>query len=238
MLLSATMTLFLVACGNNQEQKSTEATADTTATATTATTETVNTTITTPQNMMVATHKVKDFTKWKASYDEHDSMRLANGVHSYVIGRGAQDSNTVLVAVKVDDLGKAKTFAKDPSLKKAMAKGGVVGAPTIRFITMEFQDTGTVGTDLRSRTTFTVKDWDAWKKSFDSTRQFLAENGLILRAYGHDADDNHKVTLVTAIADTAKARSYWNSDVLKQRRAASGVIGEPQRFIYHMVQRY
>jgi hypothetical protein len=229
----------MVSCGSNEQKESSESTtADTTATATTAATQPVNTIITTPQDMMVGTHKVKDFAKWKASYDEHDSMRLANGLHSYVIGRGAQDSNMVLVAVKVDDLNKAKAFAKDPSLKKAMQKGGVVGAPTIRFVTMEFQDTAAIGTDLRSRVTFTVKDWDNWKKSFDSTRQLNTDNGLTVRAYGHDADDNHKVTLVTAITDTAKARAFWNSDLLKQRRAASGVVTEPQRFIYHMVQRY
>ena len=238
-LLCAAITFFLVSCGSNEQKESSESTTtDTTATATPTPTQPVNTIITTPQNMMVATHKVRDFAKWKASYDEHDSLRLANGIHSYVIGRGAQDPNMVLVAVKVDDLNKAKAFAKDPSLKKAMEKGGVVGAPTIRFVTMEFQDTGTASTDLRSRATFTVKDWDVWKKSFDSTRQLNTDNGLTVRAYGHETDNNKKVILVTTINDTAKAQAYWKSDLVKQRRAAGGVIGEPQRFIYHVVQRY
>jgi hypothetical protein len=188
--------------------------------------------------MMVATHKVKDFAKWKASYDEHDSMRLANGIHSFVIGRGLDDSNMVLVAVKVDDMNKAKAFAKDPSLKKAMQKGGVVGAPTFKFVTMIFQDTAQISSDLRSRTTLTVKDWDKWKNSFDSGRQNRVDNGILDRAYGYDVDDNHKVTVVVALTDTAKARAYWKSDALKQRMAQSGVVGQPQRFIYHMVQRY
>jgi hypothetical protein len=238
LLPCAAIIFFLVSCGGNEQKESSESTTADSTTAATETTLPVNTIITTPQNMMVGTHKVKDFAKWKASYDEHDSLRLANGIHSFVVGRGAQDSNMVLVAVKVDDLNKAKAFAKDPSLKKAMQKGGVVGAPTIRFVTMEFQDTGTIGTDLRSRATFTVKDWDTWKRTFDSTRQVNTDNGLVLRAYGHDADDNHKVVLVAAITDTAKARAFWNSELLKQRRAVGGVIGEPQRFIYHMVQRY
>jgi hypothetical protein len=83
-----------------------------------------------------------------------------------------------------------------------------------------------------------VKDWDTWQRTFDSTRQVKLDNGLSIRAYGHDADDNHKVTLITAITDTAKANAFWKSDLLKQRRALGGVVGEPQRFIYHMVQRY
>lgn len=38
---------------------------------------------------MIVIRKVSDFAKWKISYDEHDSLRLVNGIHSYVIVRGA-----------------------------------------------------------------------------------------------------------------------------------------------------
>jgi len=58
------------------------------------------------------------------------------------------------------------------------------------------------------------------------------------RVYGYDVDDNHNVTLVSAITDTAKARAYYNSDLIKQRRAAAGVTGTPQRFMFRIVQRY
>lgn len=238
LLFSAAMVFFLTSCGGNEEKKSS---ADTTSTDTSthaAPTPPPSTIITTPQNMMVVTHKVANFAKWKPSYDEHDSLRLANGIHSYVIGRGLKDSNMVLVAVKVDDMDKAKAFAKDPSLKKAMQKGGVTGAPTINFVTMVFQDTATVSSRIRSRTTFTVKDWDTWQKAFQEGKQERMDNGLIDRAYGHDVDDNKKVVVVVAITDTARAQAYWKSDGLKQRMAASGVIGAPVRFIYNVVQRY
>ena len=187
---------------------------------------------------MVATHKVANFAKWKASYDEHDSIRLAFGVHSYVIGRGIYDTNMVMVALKVDDLEKAKAFSKDPSLKKAMQKGGVVGAPTIQFTTMIYQDTATIDTRIRSRTTFTVKDFEAWRKAFESHKQTRVDNGLIDRAFGHDVNDDHKVTLVVAVNDTAKAQAFWKSDLLKQQRTESGVTSQPQRFVYRVVQRY
>jgi len=38
--------------------------------------------------------------------------------------------------------------------------------------------------------------------------------------------------------DTAKAFAYFNSDALKKRREAGGVIGEPKRFLFRVVQRY
>jgi len=188
--------------------------------------------------VMVVTHKVADFAKWKPSYDAHDSMRLANKIHSYVIGRGMEDSNMVMVALKVEDMDKAKSFAKDPGLKKAMQKGGVASAPSFSFVTLTFQDTAAVSTPLRSRTMFTVKDWDAWQKAFEEGKQERLDNGLTVRAYGHDVNDNHKVVLVTALVDTAKAYAYWKSDLLKQRRAASGVVSVPERFVYRVVQRY
>jgi hypothetical protein len=59
-----------------------------------------------------------------------------------------------------------------------------------------------------------------------------------LRSYGYDPDDNHNVVLVAAVVDTAKAHAYWNSDMLKQRRAASGVVGKPERVVYTVVKRY
>ena len=236
-MLFYSMVFLLASCsgGGNEKKTSTDSTATDT---TTAVVTPKITTITTPQNMMVVTHKVSNYAKWKTSYDAHDSIRLANGIHSYVIGRGLKDSNMIMVAVKVDDTAKAKAFAKDPGLKKAMQKGGVMGTPTFALTTMVFQDTVTISSDLRSRTTFTVKDWAAWQKAFEDGKQERLDNGITVRAYGHISDNDKKVVLVTAITDTAKAFAYYKSDMLKKRRAESGVIGEPERFLYRVVQRY
>jgi len=242
LLFCTAMAFFLTSCGGEGSKKETSTTDSTNTAAADSTAKAVkpevNTIVTAPTNMMVAIHKVADFAKWKASYEAHDSMRLANGIHSYVIGRGFTDSNTVMVAVKIDDMAKARAFSKDPSLKKAMQKGGVIGQPEFSFVTMTWQDTSNIGPAIRSRTTFMVKDWDAWQKGFEEGKQERIDNGIVVRAYGHDPDDNKKVSLVTAVTDTAKAFAYYKSDALKKRRAASGVIGEPKRFLFRIVQRY
>ena len=238
LLFCAAMVFFLTSCGGDGSNEQTSTDSTTVDSDTNTVTMETNTIITTPQNMMIATHKVSNFAKWKTSYDEHDSLRLVNGIHSYVIGRGIQDSNMVLVAVKADDMAKAKAFAKDPSLKKAMQKGGVTGTPTFAFVTTTWQDTAVISSPIRSRTTFTVKDWDAWQKNFADGKQERLDNGITDRAYGHDSDDNKKVSLVTAVMDTAKAFAYYKSDALKKRREAGGVIGEPKRFLFRVVQRY
>lgn len=232
--LGIAFVLLFSSCGGEEEK-----TTDTTTTDSTAAPATTQSTVdTTPQTMVIAWHKVANFAKWKTSYDAHDSLKLANGLHNYVIGRGVEDSNMVLVALKADDVEKAKAFIKDPSLKAAMQKGGVVGAPSLMINTVVYQDQAANMSDLRSMTLFTVKDWNAWRTAFESNRQLRTDNGLTDRAFGYDVDDTHKVTLVVAINDTAKANAYWNGDLIKQKRAESGVVGEVKRRVYRVVQKY
>ena len=240
MVIYASAVFFLTSCGGGGEKTtSTDTTAATTDT-TSMNPAPANTITTTPQNMMIIKHRIADFAKWKPAYDGHDSARLADGLHNYVIARGMQDSNMVLVALKADDVTKAKAFAKDPGLKAAMKKGGVTSAPSVSLVTMVFQDTATISSDIRSEATFKVKDWNAWQQAFEANdaKQERIDNGLTVRAYGHDADDDHKVTVVTAVVDSAKAYAYWKSDMLKKRREAAGVTGTTERFVFRIIQRY
>lgn len=241
LLFSIVVILFLTSCSGGSTEKTT--TADSTAAADSAAkadaaAKAASTIITTAQNMVIVKHKVANYTKWLPGYDAHDSARLANGIHSYVIGRGVQDSNIVIVALKIDDTAKAQAFMKDPSLKKAMQKSGVVGAPVFSMVLATWQDTVMIDSKLRSLNTFTVKDWDAWVKGFEGGKQERLENGITDRVVGHDVSDNKKVSLVTAVIDTAKAFAYYKSDALKKRREANGVIGEPVRFLFRIVKRY
>jgi hypothetical protein len=240
LLFCAAMAFLLPSCGGSGNEKTTT---DSTGTAdsaakTPAMGQAKNTIVTTPENLMVITHKVANFEKWIVAYEGHDSTRLASGIHNYVIGRSSQDTNMVMVATKIDDITKAKAFSNDPNLKKAMQKGGVISAPMISFVTETWQDTAIIDTKLRSRTVFMVKDWDAWQKSFQEGKQERMDNGIVDRVIGHDLDDNKKVSLVTALTDTAKAFAYYKSDALKKRREVSGVIGEPVRFLFQIVKRY
>jgi hypothetical protein len=241
LLLCATLVFFLTSCGGSgsgDKAASDTSVASSDTTTAPATPEVVNTIITTPQTMAIITHKVQNFAKWITAYEEHDSARLANGLHNYVIGRGVQDTNMVLIALKADDAEKAKAFAKDPGLKKVMQKAGVTGAPSISVLTATWQDTAVISSTVRSRVTLSVKDGDAWLKTFQDGKQERLDNGLTDRVVGHDVDDNKKIALVTAVLDSAKASAYWKSDALKKRREAGGVIGQPDRFVFRVVKRY
>ena len=237
-LVCVGVAFFLTSCGSGGNEKTTAtdstAAADSAAKAQAA----ANTIVTTPQNVVGVTHKVANYAKWLAAYDAHDSARLAGGLHNYVIGRGLEDSNMVLVVLKCDDTAKARAFAKDPSLKMAMKKGGVLGAPTMSFLTETWQDTANIQTSLRSVTMLTVKDWDAFVKAFQEGKQARADNGIAARVVGHDLDDNKKAFVVAAILDSSKAFAYYKSDAFKQVRATAGVVGEPQRTVFRIVRSY
>lgn len=236
--MAGMLAMFLTACGGKEEKTTTDSTSMTTDTTMhTTTTTTPATPATTTATVMVVKHKVANFNKWMASYDEHDSMRVASGLHNFVIGRGIPDSNMVMVAVKVDDTAKAKAFAKDPSLKKAMQKGGVIGSPNIMIYNTTFLDNGQAS-NLRVMSTETVKDWDAWKTAFENGKQLRTDNGLMDRAIGHDINDNHKISVVLALTDSAKGMSFLKSDTIKKRMAAAGVVGQPNRYYYHVVKTY
>jgi hypothetical protein len=235
-LLGAAAAFFLLSCNNSGDQTTSETT-DTDTTATTATSAT-NTIVTTPETIMVVRNKVTDYDKWLAGFEGHDSLKLANGLHNYVVGRSVEDPNMLLVATKADDIAKAKVFGNSAELKQAMQKDGVVGKPTVSLVTTVYQDTSTINTDLRAMTMVTVKDWDAWKTAFESRRQDRIDAGLMDRVYGYDPDDNHKVTIVVAVSDTAKANVFWNSAKLKDDMAKGGVVGKPERFMYRIAKKY
>jgi len=190
-----------------------------------------------PANTMTITHKVANFTKWLAGYEAHDSMRLAHGLHNFVIGRGAKDTNMVFIAVRMDDYAKAKEFAASPNLKAAMQKAGVVGAPNVTFNDMQILDTS-VSSALRLRVMHKVKDWNAWKIEFDSHEQTRKDAGLSLRALSYSMDDNHQVSIVFNVADMQKAEEFGKSADLKAKMEKAGVEGTPAFFYYTIAKRY
>ena len=234
-LLCAAAALLLLACGNSENKSTTETTMDTTATADVAP---PNTIVTTPENIFTVVHNVADYDKWLAGFEAADSMKLAHGLRNYVVGRSIDNPNLLLVATKADDVAKAKAFAQSEDLKKGMKEHGVTGKPVMAYMTTVYQDTGMINTDMRARTSLTVKDWDTWKSAFESHRQERLDAGLIDRVYGHDPNDNHKVTVVVAVTDTAKATAFWNSDKLKENMAQSGVTSKPERFVFRIAKRY
>ena len=191
-----------------------------------------------PGNLVIIKHKVANFAKWKTAYESHDSTRLAYGLHNYIVARGLKDSNMVMVVLKMDDTTKAKQFAALPDLKTAMQKGGVMGAPSFLYLDVQMLDTSSNASPTRVIVTHKVKDWDAWKKSFDSHKQTRLDAGMTDRAISYSVGDTHTVTVAFVINDMKKAEAFMASKDLKDKMAESGVTGPPDIFFYNVVQKY
>ena len=191
-----------------------------------------------PGNLVIIKHKVANFAKWKTAYESHDSTRQAYGLHNYIVARGLKDSNMVMVVLKMDDTTKAKQFAALPDLKAAMQKGGVMGAPSFLYLDVQMLDTSSNASPTRVIVTHKVKDWDAWKKSFDSHKQTRLDAGMTDRAISYSVGDTHTVTVAFVINDMKKAEAFMASKDLKDKMAESGVTGPPDIFFYNVVQKY
>ncbi len=229
--------LFLSSCNSGKEKKADENTADT-STVKTETPAPPAPAPSGPTNIMTIKHKVANYAKWKPLYESHDSARQANGLHNYVIARGIEDSNMVLVALKMDDVDKAKAMAASPELKNRMKKAGVTGPASFDYNTTVMNDTTAIQQTVRLMVKHKVKDWDAWKKVFDDHKQARIDAGLTDRVVAHTIGDNHNVTLVFAVADVAKAKAFINSKDLKDKMKEGGVEGPPNFFFYRIVEKY
>lgn len=232
----AVASMFLLNSCNSGDEKKTEAvTTDTTVKKTEPTSPPVPAK---PNNMMIIRQKVANYAKWKPAYEGHDSVRLAYGLHNYLLMRDVDDSNMVTVALTMDDPAKAKEFAALPNLKEAMKKGGVMGAPTITYQDVQMMDTSASVGPLRVRVMHKVKDWDAWKKSFDSHKQVRVDAGLTDRMIAYEVGENKMVTVVFAVSDMAKAKAFMSSKDLKDKMTEAGVDGPPTILWYNIVHKY
>jgi hypothetical protein len=227
--VGVSMTAFLFSCNSGEEKKVDETSADT------ITTKAPDAK---PANLMMVMHKVSNFAKWLPVFEAGDSLINAYGLHRFVVGRGVKDTNMVMVATRMDDTARAKAFAASPDLKAAMHKSGVTGMPTISYLDVQMEDTVANTASARLMVKHKVKDWDAWKKSFDSHKQARMDAGLIDRVLGYDIDDNHMVTIVFIVTDMEKAEAFSKSADLKKKMEEAGVVGPPTFFYFTIAKKY
>jgi hypothetical protein len=83
---------------------------------------------------LVVRHKVASFAKWKSVFDCHEAFRKQSGWTSHVVLADVADTNQVTIIGHLQTAAQAKEFGKAPSLKEAMQKGGVQGAPDVTLL--------------------------------------------------------------------------------------------------------
>ena len=79
-------------------------------------------------------HKVNDYAKWKAVYDEVKPMAKSKGAKRQRLLKNSAEPNELVVLTEFGDMGSAKQFAQSEELKQAMQRAGVAEAPSIFFL--------------------------------------------------------------------------------------------------------
>src|SRR4029078_7037283 len=137
---AASLLIFLFSCGSGNNKKTEETTKDTT------TAEKVPET-TTPaklSNVMIMQFKVADFDKWKPLYELRDSIRRSYGLTNYIVGRGLDDPNRVIVFLKMEDANKAKELTSSQGMKDRMKEAGVTGPTSFDYLTVVMDDNSSI----------------------------------------------------------------------------------------------
>lgn len=86
-------------------------------------------------------HRVEDFDRWKAGYDERSGLRDEMGVREAGIFQATEDPSDLTVYHVFDSVPAAREFASDPRLAEAMEQIGVTGEPDV-WVTKEVERTG------------------------------------------------------------------------------------------------
>jgi hypothetical protein len=74
---------------------------------------------------------------------------------------------------------------------------------------------------------FKVKDYAAWRTSYDGNEKSRLSVGITNGRVFRRAEDPNDVVVLQDVADVAKARTWFASDDLKAAMQKSGVIGSP-----------
>ena len=74
---------------------------------------------------------------------------------------------------------------------------------------------------------FKVKDYAAWRASYDGREASRVSAGITNGRVFRSAADPNEVVILQDVADVAKARTWLGSDDMKAVMQKSGVIGSP-----------
>jgi hypothetical protein len=74
---------------------------------------------------------------------------------------------------------------------------------------------------------FKVKDFNAWRTSYNGHEKDRASAGITNGKVFRSADDSNDVVILADVANASKARTWYGSSEMKSLMEKSGVIGSP-----------
>ena len=85
-------------------------------------------------HVLILHHKVTDYRKFKANFNEHTSMRRAGGEKFYQIFHKAGDADDLVMLFEWDKMENFEKFAQSQELRQAQEEAGLVDQPEIYIL--------------------------------------------------------------------------------------------------------
>lgn len=231
-LVTVVIASFLFSCGEEKKEVTTEETTKPADSASTMLMAPTPAPAFKPFDIAEITHSVKDYDKWRPTFNNDSTERKASGMKDIVVGRATDNANKIFMAMEISDVKKAKEFAAAPRLKEVMDKAGVNSKPEVQFWHV-IKFNAEANEKKWVMVTHKVKDFDAWVKAYDGegTAKRTSE-GMIDVLMARGLDDPNMVQVVFDITDLAKAKAAINSEEKKKLMKDAGVEGTPKIEFY------
>lgn len=84
--------------------------------------------------LSIVTHTVENYERWLTAFDEHRAQQKRFGCTKAEVRRGIEDPNEVTILLTWPSPQNFQEFAEKSGLQEAMARGGVVGEPSIALV--------------------------------------------------------------------------------------------------------
>lgn len=84
--------------------------------------------------IVILTHKVENFNKWKPYYDRDVERRKNAGLKEIICGKNSEEPNVVYMVFESNDPPRVREMLKDPELKEIMEEAGVLEKPELIVI--------------------------------------------------------------------------------------------------------
>ncbi|MCH8903890.1 MAG: DUF3764 family protein [Bacteroidetes bacterium] len=84
--------------------------------------------------VIILTHSVEDYDKWKPLYDDDRTRRDEAGLKEVICGQKSDDPKQVYVVWETDNPDSIQAMFDDPELKEKMEQAGVTSPPEITIV--------------------------------------------------------------------------------------------------------
>jgi hypothetical protein len=181
-----------------------------------------------PPVAVVVNSTVADFDTWKAEFDAGRDLRQSASIIAHHINRSQDNPNELAVFMAATDADALRAFGSSDELKAAMAKAGVMGPPSMDWVTPVRESVDWTRTLPAFLISHTVADFDSWLAGYDAADELRRSNGIVGHAANRSLDDPSLAIVYHQAESFDTLHAFLENPALKAAMETAGVTSEPQ----------